>query len=158
MVEWILSSPLHAWIIGTAWAWPLFETLHFFGLSLLLGSLLVVDLRLIGFFRPLALQGTFQLLPWATAGFALNLVTGLMFLAGDPQRYLIHTGFRLKMLLVLLAGLNALWFVLRISQPMRTWPSHGDTPAEAKLIGVLSLALWFGVLIMGRLIPYVSTG
>lgn len=158
MVEWILNTSLHAWIIGTAWAWPLFETLHFLGLSLMMGALLVVDLRLLGFFRNLSVQGTLQLLPWVSLGFGINLLTGLMFLVGDPQRYVIHMGFRIKMLLVVLAGLNALWFIVRINRPMLIWPSHCDPPLEAKLIGALSLVFWFGVLIMGRLIPYVSTG
>ncbi len=158
MEEWILTTSLHSWIIDTPWAWPLFETLHFFGLSLMLGALFVVDLRLVGFFRGLSISGTLQLLPWASLGFGINLLTGLMFLVGDPERYLNHTGFRIKMLLIVLAGLNVLWFILRIGRPIQTWPSHSNTPLEAKLIGALSLVLWFGVLIMGRLIPYVSTG
>jgi len=158
MEQWILTTSLHTWVIDTPWAWPLFETLHFFGLSLMLGALFVVDLRLVGLFRGLSIQRTLQLLPWASFGFGINLFTGLMFLMGDPERYFSHTGFRIKMLLIVLAGINVLWFVLRIGGPLQTWPGHSNTPLEAKLIGVLSLVLWFGVLIMGRLIPYVSTG
>jgi hypothetical protein len=158
MVDWILNTSLNAWIMNTVWAWPLCETLHFFGLSMLMGSLLIIDLRLLGFFRNISMQATHQLLPWVFVGFGINLTTGLLFLVGDPERYIVHTGFRLKMLLVIVAGLNALWFFLRINQPMRAWASHADTPLEAKLIGGFSLICWFAVLILGRLIPYTSTG
>ena len=158
MVEWLLGTALHSWILNTVWAWPLLETLHFFGLSLMLGALLIIDLRLVGFFQKLSIQATHQLLPWVIIGFIVNLITGVLFFVGDPARYIIHTGFQLKMLLVVLAGLNALWFFLKIDKPMRSWESHAQTPTDAKLIGGLSLVLWFSVLVLGRLIPYVSTG
>ncbi len=159
MIEWILSTSLSAWVLGTAWAWPLAETLHFFGLSILLGALLIIDLRLVGFFKGLSLQATHQLLPWVFIGFGINLLTGILFLFGDPVRYYLNIGFRIKMVLVLLAGLNAIWFYMKINKPMMdTWGSHEDTPGLAKVIGGLSLVFWFGVLIFGRLIPYVGTG
>ena len=118
----------------------------------------MIDLRLIGFVKKLSLQLTHALLPLVVLGFTINLVTGVMFYVGDPERYAVNIGFQIKMLLVLLAGLNALWFFLRIDKPMKGWNEYGDTTIEAKAVGALSLGLWFGVLICGRLIPYVGTG
>ena len=62
------------------------------------------------------------------------------------------------MILVGVAGLNALWFWLKVNDDMKTWEPHADTPAIAKMIAWISLGSWFGVLLLGRLIPYIGTG
>ena len=62
------------------------------------------------------------------------------------------------MLLILIAGLNALWFALKISPVIMNWDPYGDTPFLAKLIAYISLISWVGVLLLGRLIPYVGSG
>lgn len=154
----IEASAINGWVLGSAWVWPLLEIIHFIGLSLLLGSLLVVDLRLAGLFRRIDIAATHKLLPFAFLGFGLNLITGTLFVFGDPARYFVNIGFRVKMILVLVAGLNALWFYWKINPAMRTWEPHDDTPALAKTIALLSLGTWTGVLLLGRLIPYIGTG
>jgi hypothetical protein len=158
LISWIEGGTLNTWVLGSSWIWPTMETLHFVGLSLLLGSLLVIDLRLAGLFRRINIVATHKLLPWVFIGFGLNLITGVLFFFGDPGRYAINIGFRIKMILVLIAGLNALWFYWKINPVMKTWEPHCDTPAIAKTIAWVSLGTWFGVLILGRLIPYVGTG
>lgn len=152
------GSAINDWILSSAWLWPGLEILHFIGLSLLLGSLLVIDLRLAGFFRRIDIGATHKLLPWTFIGFSLNLITGILFVLGDPARYTANIGFRIKMLLVLLAGLNALWFYWKINPVMQSWGPHDDTPPLAKVIAFVSLATWTGVLLLGRLIPYIGTG
>ena len=95
-----------------------------------------------------------------TVGFEL-VASGFnqgLFVIGDPARYFANIGFRIKMLLVLAAGLNALWYYLKINSAMRSWDPHGDTPALAKTIAFISLGVWSGVLLLGRLIPYIGTG
>ncbi len=158
LVQAIEGSAINQWIMGSAWAWPIMEILHFMGLSLLLGSLLVIDLRMAGLFRKINITATHKLLPWTFLGFGINLTTGILFLMGDPARYTANTGFWLKMALVLIAGLNALWFWWKINPVIRTWEPHADTPALAKVIAWVSLCSWFGVLLLGRLIPYIGTG
>ena len=158
LVQSIEGSAVNNWILSSQWLWPGMEILHFIGLSLLLGSMLVVDLRLAGFLRQIDIRATHSLLPWATVGFLLNLGSGIIFLLGDPARYAINIGFQVKMLLVLIAGLNALWFFRRLNPQIAAWQPHGDTPGEAKLVAVVSLGAWFGVLLLGRLIPYIGTG
>ena len=85
-------------------------------------------------------------------------MTGFLFLMGDPARYTANIGFWWKMFLVVVAGLNALWFWISINPVMKTWEPHADTPAIAKVIAWISLGSWFGVLLLGRLIPYIGTG
>ena len=152
------GSAINQWVIGSTWAWPIMEIIHFMGLSLLLGSLLVMDLRLAGYFRQINIAATHRLLPFVFLGFGMNLVTGFLFLMGDPARYTANIGFWWKMFLVLIAGLNALWFWIKINPVMTSWAPDADTPAIAKVIAWVSLGSWFGVLLLGRLIPYIGTG
>ena len=77
---------------------------------------------------------------------------------GDPGRYSINIGFQMKMVLILIAGLNVLFFAVKINPLVASWERHGDTPALAKTVAWVSLAAWTGVLLLGRLIPYIGTG
>jgi hypothetical protein len=92
------------------------------------------------------------------AGFVLNLITGSLFFVGDPDRYSINIGFQIKMALVGLAGLNALLYHWKVSPIMSNWDHNADSPLLAKCIAYTSLTVWTGVLLTGRLIPYVGTG
>lgn len=154
----IIDSPLNQWILDTYWLWPVLEIVHFFGLSLLLGGLIIIDLRLMGYFRSLNLETINNLVPLVICGFSLNLVTGILFFIGDPMRYSVNIGFQIKMGLVILAGLNTLFYSWKIKPLLVSWGANSDTPNRAKVIGLISLSAWIGVLVLGRLIPYVGTG
>jgi hypothetical protein len=152
------GSSLNQWIQETYWLWPVMEIIHFIGLVLLLGGLIVVDLRMAGHLRVIKPNASHQLLPFVIAGFVLNLVTGTLFFVGDPGRYSINIGFQIKMVLVGLAGLNALFYHLKVSPIMSNWDHEADSPLLAKCVAYTSLTVWTGVLLTGRLIPYVGTG
>lgn len=152
---WMETSSLGQLMRESAWLFPTAEILHFMGLSLLMGSLLVVDFRLLGLMRHVSVEAVYRFLPLTVAGFGINLTTGIMFCFSDPFRYYPNPAFRLKMLLVLLAGLNALYFA---------WMAHRKavqtgmeaTGGEVKIVAALSLVFWIGVIVLGRLIPYVE--
>ena len=91
----IIDSPLNQWILDTYWLWPVLEIVHFFGLSLLLGGLIIIDLRLMGYFRSLNLETINNLVPLVMCGFSLNLVTGILFFIGDPMRFSVNFGFQI---------------------------------------------------------------
>jgi len=146
------DSSLNLWIAETYWLWPILEILHFIGLSLLFGGLLMVDLRMLGFFVNMAQEKVYQLLPLVIFGFVLNLITGVLFFFGDPGRYSINIAFKIKMTLVLLAGINALVYHYVIQ------PSTGSSAQWQKLSALVSLSAWTGALLFGRLIPYIGTG
>ena len=158
IAEFIIDSRLTAWIQATYWIWPVLEITHFVGLSLLLGGLIIIDLRLAGHFKAMPLLATHQLLPLVFIGFGLNLLTGILFFYGDPMRYSINIGFQIKMVLVLLAGLNALFYYLKLHPVISSWNPANPSPALAKFVAYSSLVIWSGVLLSGRLIPYVGTG
>lgn len=140
------------------WLWPLMEIVHFMGLSFLLGALLVIDLRMAGHFRQLNPAATHKLLPWVFIGFGLNLVTGILFFYGDPMRYSVNIGFQIKMILIVIAAVNALVFYWKINPVMHTWDEAARATPLAKTVAYTSLLAWTGVLLLGRLIPYVGTG
>ena len=155
----IMASQLSQWIQATYWLWPVLEIIHFFGLTLLLGGLIIVDLRLIGFFPTINLQGVKKLLPFVIFGFLLNLITGILFVYGDPSRYAVNIGFQIKLILILLAGCNAAIYHLRVESYVQDLGSSSRRPPlTIKLVGFTSLGLWTAVLLLGRLIPYVGTG
>ena len=156
--DYALDSGLNQLIANTFWLWPVLETLHFIGLSLLLGGLLVIDLRVAGHFRGFHPRAVHQLLPLVVTGLALNITTGVLFFFGEPIRYAANIGFQTKMVLVLLAGLNVLFYYLKIDPQVRHWERDTPSPALAKTVAYTSLAAWFGVLLLGRLIPYVGSG
>ncbi len=149
------QSLLHDFMVQVGPAFPTCETLHFIGLSLLFGSLLLVDLRAMGFFKDLPLIALHKLVPLALAGFAINAVTGLLFVAYDPPTYFGNTAFLWKMVLIAAAGVNALVFEFAVFRPLAAGNAAVEHGALIKVLAALSLLLWSGVLIAGRLIPFV---
>ncbi len=154
ILDWIRSTALSQWVTSGPWIWPALETLHFTGLCVLIGGLIVMDVRLIGYKRHLPLQTIHKIMPLVFTGFGINLCTGFLFVMGNPHRYAINYAFQMKIVLLLLAGLNALWFRLTISPQTKTWTEDTKSPPLAVLMGSASLILWFGVGIHGRLITF----
>lgn len=118
--EGTLGSVVHAFeptpekfsqaVVGSLWVWGLVMFLHFVGLVLIVGTVGVLDLRIMGFLRQLPLSPLHRFIPWAMAGLGVNIVTGLLAFIGSPDRYVTSSAFWLKMLSLLLLGLNALAF------------------------------------------------
>ena len=156
-LDWIAEN-LGPIMLTLPWTWPIFETLHFFGLCMLLGGLIVIDLRLLGYNKLIPTVASHDLLPIIYTGLAINTITGIGFFIGDPHRYFINISFQLKMLFYVIAGVNALWYQFKLSPRIDALPDGAELPSEARIAGAMSLGLWFGVLILGRLIPYLGTG
>ena len=159
LLDWIQTTWLNHLALDYSWTWPICESLHFIGMSLLFGSILVMDLRLIGVqHAAISSLSIHRMLPMAFIGFGINLATGIVFFFGDPHRYTINISFQLKVILLLLAGLNALLYSIKIAPMIAGAPPNADTPLPAKAVGLASILLWTGVLCFGRLIPYLGTG
>ena len=158
LAQFLSETALHTWIVGQVWLWPVLEITHFIGLTLLIGGLLVVDLRVLGVSASTPLLATYRLLPLVLLGFGLNLISGVFFSVGDPFRYAANIGFQAKMVFVLLAGGNALYHHISITPLLIGLEEGARTPAVAKISAAVSLLAWSAVLLLGRLIPYVGTG
>jgi len=155
-VTWLQATRLSQAIVYNTWIWPACETLHFIGLALVIGIVGFFDLRLIGFFRRVSVNAARELMPFAIAGFALNLSTGLVFLIGHPEQYAHNIAFWYKVGSLALAGLNAAIFETWVGARTVHVGAGDDTPLSAKAFGVVSIAAWFSVLVWGRMLPFVG--
>jgi hypothetical protein len=143
-------------LMNTAWAWPIAESLHFIGLSLLLGTIGIVDLRLLGAVRAIPLQALHPMTRWGIAGFAINVVTGAAFFVSAPDQYLYNPAFQLKVGCLLIAASNVILFYGVVWPRIResTSPMTNAVPFAARLCGAISLSAWLGVIAFGRLITF----
>ena len=158
-IEWTQGTWLAQFMTESQWAWAWCEVGHFIGMSMLFGSVLVMDLRLMGFFRnSIAIRAIRSLAPWAATGFTLNLLTGIAFLAKDADRLLPNPSFLFKMACVMLAGLNFLLFMAAFGKQSTAWRNDENPPLGAKLMGFVSLAAWILVIWGGRMIPVYGEG
>lgn len=150
MTQWMSESALHHYIVAHSYVWPTLESLHFIGLCLLFGSLLLIDLRALGVSAATPFEVVEKFLFVAITGFVINLSTGIAFLFGDPERYFDNPSFQLKMVCIVLALLNAVYFSLSMKK------RHKRITVDMKWAAALSLVLWVAVIVFGRLIPYVE--
>jgi hypothetical protein len=136
------------------WSWPAAESAHFIGLTLLLGSIGAWDLRLIGLMKDVPIAAFHRLVPFAVLGLAINAASGTLFLMTFPDQYVYNPAFHLKVLCLLLAGLNVAFFYVAIFRRVRTLGPDAPSPAFARLSGALSLVLWITVIVCGRMITF----
>ena len=156
LIEWLNSTALNEFIMSTAWLWPTLEIIHFFGLCLLLGALIVSDLRMLGVARSVPLELIEKFMLVAVIGFSINLVTGILFVVGDPDRYLPNIAFRIKMVLIAIAGLNVGYYLLRVRSRILSGLEDAEQSGGARFVSALSLLLWTSIIVFGRIIPYVE--
>lgn len=149
---WIPETALSDWVVGSAWIWPALESIHFVSLCVLFGSLLVVDLRLIGVFRTPCAATVRTLSLIALTAFGVNLATGVLFFVGNTFKYVGNVAFELKLILIFIAGLNALYFRFRLARLV----DSDAVSIDSVVVGWLSLLVWSGVIICGRMITFYA--
>jgi hypothetical protein len=153
---WVRSTWLHAFVVhNEPWVWPLCETLHYLGLSLLLGTVGLFDLRALGMAKGVALQAIHRLIPWGIAGYAVNVLTGIVFFAGHPDQYFYNDAFRFKALFMAVAGINiAMFYGTTMLRDMKTLAPDAPAGRLLRLVAGTSLSMWIAVLICGRLLTF----
>ena len=155
---WLEATDVSLWLNSYSWLWPGLEVLHFVGLAVLIGGAGLLDLRLLGAFRGIPIDGIRAFMPFAIAGFVVNLISGVLFLIMAPQMYLSSGIWWAKVTFIVLAGLNAFFFETKLSVRAQSLGPDDDTPLAFKLVGGCSLLSWFAVLYCGRMLPYLGTG
>jgi uncharacterized membrane protein len=144
-------------IVSSKWWWAFMMDLHFLGLALIIGTVGILDLRIMGFAKQLAIGPLHKLIPWGMFGLALNIVTGLLAFIGQSENYIDSLVFWLKMLALLLLGANvAAFYLTGIFDKIEPLGPGESAPLSAKLIAVSSLVLWFAVIALGRYIQLYS--
>jgi hypothetical protein len=154
--QWLESTPGSVALHESIWGYPIVESVHVLTLCLFLGLAVMVDLRLLGktMVRTPASEVMRRLLPWEIAGFVVMVISGSLLFYAIPVKTYLNIFFRLKVVFLLLAGLNVAVFHRSVSRNMGKWDLDPVPPFRARLAGGLSLALWAAIVVAGRMIAY----
>jgi hypothetical protein len=152
---WLENTPIANAIRTIPWLYPAFETGHYIGLSLLVGGILLIDLRVLGMARALPLKSMIGLLPFVWAGFIINVLTGSMLFIYGATNFGTNGAFLLKMGFMVLAGLNALAFDVSVRRSGPLWVAADRPPTLVKGFATLSLVFWICVVTTGRWMAYL---
>jgi hypothetical protein len=156
----LLTSPgMAAFVNDHDWAWPVCEMFHFSGMSLILGIVGLLDLRILGFAKGIPPAAISKLVPVAIIAFVAVMLSGLVVASGaGPEGYMTNLSFQLKMGVLLLAGLNlAFYYFSGFERRVVALPAGADAPVGAKVVAVLSLTFWVLVIFFGRMLMYNDT-
>jgi hypothetical protein len=152
LMEWLQGLPLAVFIHQTAWAFTTIELVHVFAISLVVGTIAIMDLRLIGIAstgRPVT-ELARAVLPFTWAAFVLAVAAGSLLFVSQATAYFASTSFRIKMILIVVAGINMLIFELITFRGVQEWDLKPIPPPRARLAGGISLACWVLVVVFGR--------
>ena len=160
MLLWLFESvqamPSSLAIRESIYLYPVIESVHVLSMCLFLGLVTMMDLRLVSAtLRSAPLTDVqYRLFPWQMAGFALMLVSGVLLVFTEPLRFYSNIFFQVKMVLLLLAGLNMWVFHTGVYRRVAEWDHREVFPGSARVAGALSMVLFSGVVVCGRMIAY----
>ena len=152
LLEWLQATSLAVFIHKTPWAFTTVELVHVFAIALVIGTIAIMDLRLLGRAstkRPVT-ELARQVLPLTCAAFAVAVVAGSLLFISQANEYFTNTACRIKMLIIVLAGINMLIFELITFRGVKEWDLKPIPPPPARLAGGISLACWILVVVFGR--------
>jgi hypothetical protein len=154
--QWLEKTPFAAAMRNSSWLFDITETTHTLGIILVAGTILLVDLRLLGLGlkKERVSEVVERIVPWTLSGFAFMVFTGGWLFASEARKLYHSPAFRIKLVLLALAGLNALVFHLTVYRRSADWDELRVLPARARLAGMVSLILWICIIAAGRSIAY----
>jgi hypothetical protein len=157
LFQWLNDSAFSTWLREEDWPFPIIETIHLLALGMSVGTILWVDLRLMGFVtkRHPVSDIVGQLEPWAIPGFVVMFISGLLLFISEPMKCYTTLAFRLKAIMLVLTALNVWYFHAKVYPGVAEWDETAALPLQAKMVGFVSMVLWFGIIIAGRWTAYV---
>jgi hypothetical protein len=155
--QWLDQTAVGSTIRRSLWLFPAIQTVHLLGMAALVGTITVLDLRLLGWAMPQrrVSEVTVRLLPWAWLGFGVQIVTGGLLFSSEAVKIYGNPAFRLKMLFLLLAGIQSLVFQTVVSRKLHAWDDRPAPPVMARVMGMISILLWIAIVTAGRFIGFV---
>jgi hypothetical protein len=154
--EWLASTRGSIALHESLYMYPVVESVHVLTLCVFVGLAAVVDLRLMGITlrRVPASEVISRLMPWMAAGFIVMIVTGSLLFYAIPVRSFHNVFFRLKISMLIGAGLNAWVFHRKLYRNISEWDNAPHLPARVRAAGAVSLLLWAIIIVSGRMIAY----
>lgn len=153
------ASSIATGIRNSLYLFPLIESVHVIGLTMVFGTILIIDLRLLGVAstqRPFTAIAS-DVFKWTWLAFAVTATTGALMFITNAGTYYQNAYFRAKMALLALSGLNMLVFEITARRSVRAWDREASAPASARAIAALSLVIWVGVIVLGRWIGFTTS-
>jgi len=157
-VNWVENSALGIWMIDSLWAYPLILSAHAVGMSIVVGTIVMIDLRLLGFAGGVALEAFRGIFAVTWIGVALNLLSGVALFSADPMKFFYHPLFWTKISLMLMGVVMAFLTWKQVRHETDSGGTGAVSSGRIRLFAGASLLLWFGVIVAGRLIAYVELG
>lgn len=150
--DWLASLSVSEFVRQSDWAYPSLEIIHVLGIALVFAPILIFDLRVLGTYADLSVDRLRRLLlPWVWFGFAMNALSGVLLFMSDAVELASNTAFRAKLMLIVLACINAAIFQTRLDAGRGSPPS-----VAAKVSAVVSICTWLAIIAAGRLMAYVK--
>ena len=147
-----LAKAMREWL----WLYPIVEIVHICGFAILVGSVVMFDLRVLGVAKQVPLRALSRfLLPWSWAALLLVIPSGMMMFSAHAADFLGNPAFKLKMALLVAALLNTAYFHTGPYQSVANWDREATAPVDARISAALSIVIWFSVISCGRLLAYL---
>jgi hypothetical protein len=146
VLTWLEGLPVSVWVAEGDWGYPLLLSVHSMGMAIVVGLLLVLDLRVLGYAAGIPIAALHRLMPLAWGGFGINLLSGSLLFASSATRLAGNWAFLVKMGCIALAGLTTFWLWREV---------RSESMPRAKGVALLSALLWLSAITFGRLIAYV---
>ena len=158
LIQWLNETPLSVYLRESELAFPLTEAIHLIGVGISVGAIMWVDLRLMGLTmrRERVSDVVGRLEPWAVFGFVVMFVSGILLFLGKPEDYYNAFPFRLKIAVMLLAGVNLLYFHTSVYPRVGGWDDAPATPRAARIVGFVSATVWAVTIVLGRWTAYYA--
>ena len=151
----IEASSIARWMREALWAYPAVEAIHILALGLVVGSIVIVDLRLLGLSREVSVSRLSRhALPFTVGAFVVAMLTGLLMFTAHAEDFLTNRVFALKMGLILVAGVNAGILHTGPWRSIARWDTGAMPPPSVRFAAALSIAVWIAVVACGRLLAY----
>jgi hypothetical protein len=156
LLQGLQESALGLFISESAIVFPWIESVHVLVITFVVGSIAVVDLRLLGLAsrNDTLLRMTREIVPWTVGAFVVAALTGSLLFISAAERYWENWYFKAKLVLLVCAGINMLVFHFATSRRMAEWDRSGKIPPAARLAGALSLAFWVLIIFFGRWVGF----
>ena len=153
---WLEDSTVGIWVAKSIWGYPVVLSSHAVGMAIVVGTVMMINFRILGFARnvPITLFANLSVIAWI--GVALNFLSGLALFSGDPTKFFYHPVFWIKISLITFGALSV-WLALRIIGGItRSTKDMLEAPVKAKVLAGISAVFWPAAIIAGRLIAYIE--
>jgi hypothetical protein len=158
-LSWLAQTEISVFIRESAWAFPTIESVHVIAIALVVGTIAIVDLRLVGLASASRsyTELSREVLPWTWGAFAVAATMGTLMFVSQPVGYFHNAAFRIKMLLLTLAGVNMLVFQLITCRSVARWDRAAAVPLAGRIAAALSLAFWLAIVFFGRRVGFTMS-